>query len=548
MKKKGAAKKTGKGKTKPKPIAFRLDPKLRMTKPLYIKEAEEFPTLAFFKKTLDSRTPFKSEGTRRKIYPTQGTKPKPGDLKFSGKFECGNLDTVYSRGENAYEIHLCRDPGKTAQWYFFRCENFTPGEYTFVITGFHRDTGIHHHGVLPVALSMNAREHGISWMRFGKNLNYWKSVSGSPSEYTISFTFTVESPDTIFFAYTYPYTFTKLTHFLSHLPPWVKYTTPCSTSGGLQIPVIFWDSDNQTCVELKRSQITKDTMPKGKNPMIIITARHHPGETCSSFAMEGFLKFVFSDDQLSFLLRQKFSILIIPMLNIDGVVCGFYRPGLGGVDLNRIWKKNQKTEARTITALVDKLSETRKVLFFLDFHGHAGQWNAFSYGVRDKAVPLNEYQAIFTRIMSQNCPFYDFSSSYALGPKAYERTMRVAYHHRYQIPFSYTLEISLGGCDLIKPLKQFTPKQYREIGRMTGISIYKLLCENVEILGAMKELNEKPVPRPESRKVAGSVGLRRPRFRAQTPSSMTPRNRTPRRSPTPRAVPHSANNSESDLE
>ena len=34
------------------------------------------------------------------------------------------------------------------------------------------------------------------------------------------------------------------------------------------------------------------------------------------------------------------NILIVPMINVDGVVCGNYRTGLAGKDLNRMYGKN----------------------------------------------------------------------------------------------------------------------------------------------------------------------------------------------------------------
>jgi murein tripeptide amidase MpaA len=64
-------------------------------------------------------------------------------------------------------------------------------------------------------------------------------------------------------------------------------------------------------------------------------ARVHPGETTSSFMMQGFLKFIISLHPEAKELRSKFIFKIIPMINPDGVICGNYRASLGGSDLNR---------------------------------------------------------------------------------------------------------------------------------------------------------------------------------------------------------------------
>ena len=68
---------------------------------------------------------------------------------------------------------------------------------------------------------------------------------------------------------------------------------------------------------------------------IIISSRVHPGESNASFIVEGIIKFLMSDDDDAYSLRQKFVFKIVPMLNPDGVIVGNYRSSLGGHDLNR---------------------------------------------------------------------------------------------------------------------------------------------------------------------------------------------------------------------
>jgi predicted deacylase len=68
---------------------------------------------------------------------------------------------------------------------------------------------------------------------------------------------------------------------------------------------------------------------------IILTARVHPGETNSSYNMNGVIDFLISDDEKADFLRNTFVFKIIPMLNPDGVIVGNYRCSLTGHDLNR---------------------------------------------------------------------------------------------------------------------------------------------------------------------------------------------------------------------
>lgn len=485
---------------KQKPTSIRKIPTARLERSLLIESPHNYPTFAFSYKKLPSKTPFISTDPSRQVYP-KNLKPIETDIIFSGKFESGNLDAVYTRGPNAYEIHISPDPKHTAQWFYFKAGNVHPGRYTFVITGFHRDTGIHHHGVYPVAYSINDSKKGIGWKRIGENMNYWLSISGHPREYTMSFEFTVTKKDTMYFAYTYPYNYSDLTNFLHSLPKSVAISYSLKSQGSLKVPMIFWDSDTRSFLEI--SNKANEIQP-GSNPFIVICARHHPGETCSSFAMEGFMRKLFDESNPSSVaLMRKFSFLFIPMINVDGVVCGFYRPGLDGIDYNRVWKKKSSTkQTSTIISIIDKIAASRKLVFFLDFHGHAGLFNSFTYTIKNRKYPLTDLAPIFPRLMSKHCPFFSTNLSHTLGPKAYERTMRVALHHRYGIPFSYTLEMSIGGSSLVRPTLQFTPKEYREIGQQTLMAMHEMLLVNKEISG---HLFQQPKHLPKLNRDVSSV-------------------------------------------
>ena len=74
-----------------------------------------------------------------------------------------------------------------------------------------------------------------------------------------------------------------------------------------------------------------------KKSTIIFTARVHPGEASSSFAMEGIIKFLMSSDLRAYILRKLFHFVIIPTLNPDGVYNGFYRADTLGNNLNRFY-------------------------------------------------------------------------------------------------------------------------------------------------------------------------------------------------------------------
>lgn len=81
--------------------------------------------------------------------------------------------------------------------------------------------------------------------------------------------------------------------------------------------------------------------------------------------------------------------IVIPMVNVDGVVLGNNRTGLLGYDFNRNWCLEEEAFRQhlfpEITGILkyfktQKRRFAKKTKLFIDFHGHSSQANVFCYG------------------------------------------------------------------------------------------------------------------------------------------------------------------------
>lgn len=73
-------------------------------------------------------------------------------------------------------------------------------------------------------------------------------------------------------------------------------------------------------------------------PIVFVSARVHPGESSSSYAMKGVIDFLVNKNDLrAKLLRKMFVFMIVPMINVDGVYHGHFRMDTEGKNLNRYY-------------------------------------------------------------------------------------------------------------------------------------------------------------------------------------------------------------------
>jgi Zinc carboxypeptidase len=110
----------------------------------------------------------------------------------------------------------------------------------------------------------------------------------------------------------------------------------------------------------------------GSNPKhrVILIGRQHPPEITGALAMLPFVETLNADTELARKYRAKFTTVVVPMLNPDGVVRGHWRHNTGSTDLNRDWGPFKQPETRLMDNLLKEIAThpDKELSFFADFH------------------------------------------------------------------------------------------------------------------------------------------------------------------------------------
>lgn len=103
--------------------------------------------------------------------------------------------------------------------------------------------------------------------------------------------------------------------------------------------------------------------------VIILIGRQHPAEVPGALGIRVFTDAVLADTELARRFRGRFGLLILPLMNPDGVVNGHARHNSGGTDLNRDWGHFTQPETESVAFLLDELDAAGiRPRLMLDFH------------------------------------------------------------------------------------------------------------------------------------------------------------------------------------
>ena len=472
------------------------------------------------------------------------------ELLFSSNFESGNLRYAIKCKTNEYDLILRHETGSTKayQWFFFRvminensdqvkllkekpvvkfniinlCKkhiilNNKVRVLSYYNGGWSRDTTkiFYYSNDIPFLMDTNdTKNNNKNSVNFndsfssGTNNNYnmyefllnlnsnntfkEKEKDANSQNFhtlTFSFDFSKITTDTkyVYFAYCYPYTYSQLSTYLSSLNMYKKILRMDSIGQTL-------DNNKLYMLIITNFEDSFDTLANKK--AIIFTARVHPGESSSSFVIQGLIEFLLSNEPKAISLRKNYIFKIVPMLNPDGVIRGNFRMNSVGKDLNRMWMEENEENSPSVFychKMIQKTLNSRNIHFFCDFHGHSSKNNFFLYSCKSRSdflkighnsiIPnphkkkLSFIELIFQEIFSKENIYFDkFSCINKILPSKI-KTARAVLKNRYNIDFSYCLETSLGGARQMiedSPLVPFSIQEYKKIGKDFGESLGKL--------------------------------------------------------------------------
>ncbi|CAG9326272.1 unnamed protein product [Blepharisma stoltei] len=386
-------------------------------------------------------------------------------LKFDSIFESGNLQKAIRVDEREYVLIIRPDTraANYKHWFYFLCKNQNPITVRFHIINFVKFDKLLADGMQPVILSTKSLlEKGKTWRRKGWDISFQNTVNfkeflsqeSSDCEYfTYSFTYHFSyEKDTVKFAYSFPYTYTDLSNFLSEIKKKntkiARVEKLAETIGGNSCEMITITNKVASYdINKKKKKENEHSGKKG----VFITARVHPGESPSSYIMQGLVKFLLGNSKDAKLLRKEFIFCIIPMLNPDGVIHGNTRCSLLGVDLNRRWIKPNKILHPTIyyaKELIVKMKEANDVALYCDLHAHAKKKNVFMYGccTTPKCDKTKKLTAMLTPVfMAKANSKFSYKNTHYRLEKQKESTARIVLFKQLGIINSYTMECSFFG-------------------------------------------------------------------------------------------------------
>ncbi len=165
---------------------------------------------------------------------------------------------------------------------------------------------------------------------------------------------------------------------------------------------------------------------------LLVTGRQHPPEVSGAASLEHFVAELFADTATARRFRETHRVVVVPLLNPDGVERGHWRNGMGGTDLNRDWGRFSQPEIALVGALIARIETdpAGELAMVVDFH--STRRDVF-YTQRDEDLMRNgfSYAAWMTRLDARS-PGEPIARSPSHNPE--NPTAKTWLYQRYRIP------------------------------------------------------------------------------------------------------------------
>ncbi len=379
-------------------------------------------------------------------------------LSLQTDFEGASVGEWQQTADGVVEFSILADNDGTSshqRWYSFRLEGAAGTEVTLRITNAGRTNAS---GAWRFNAPAVSHDDGETWNRI-EDTRYRDGV--------FEFTYTPET-DSDWLALVPVYNFSR----------WLNLLETIDSHPRVPEIEIIAESLDGNPVHLVT--IADNDVPRSEKQSVWVVARQHPGETPSSWMVEGLIDWLLSDDPQAAALLERCSFHIIGFINPDGVIRGNFRTNGAGLNLNRQWLEPD-ANAPTISGAIDRMIEHQEahddILFFSDKHAHSSIRENFFYynGAQATSDELYEEMLAFKRAFNEINP--DFTARGGrdggiAGTTAKAWGYRVLRTHSVTFEASYQ-DINYGPNDG----RYMTVAQYKDLGADFGKTIARFFFE-----------------------------------------------------------------------
>jgi murein tripeptide amidase MpaA len=316
-------------------------------------------------------------------------------VSFHTHFEAGNIGKVETLAENHFR---CKVPGESDQagrnhqpsWFYFRMDDVADLDLTIDLVGFEGEYDYQPHEGNVATMQPSCSSDGRNWTHFAKNQLEWIA---RPATLRIRCR---PTGNHLFIARVRPYTNGELKRWLDDVRG-----HPC-----LQQAVVGKTAEGRPMLLLT---VTNPKVADTGKKIIWLMARQHSWEAGTSWAVEGALRFLLSDDERAAEIRDQCMVKLFPMADPDGVVRGGVRFNKFGYDLNRNWDNvDAKLTPEIYTqrkAILDWVDSGHRLDLFLTIH-ETETIDYLSGPLSAGGKPMREIGERFYRLLDQTKSFY----------------------------------------------------------------------------------------------------------------------------------------------